>query len=75
MNRFTTIVALAALAARLGALNSHAHLIGDPAHDGYILPGKAPRTNIVQNLYTPPAGNGTLMASSFAPFKPNVRFF
>ncbi len=27
------------------------------------------------NLYTPPLGNGALMAASFAPFKPKVRYY
>lgn len=75
MNRSARIISLVAVAVKLSALDGAAHLIGDPAHDGYVLAGKVPSTNVVQNLYTPPAGNGTLMATFFAPFRPNVRFY
>ena len=34
-----------------------------------------PQDDWVPVLYTPPAGNGTLMAASFAPLKPNLRTY
>ena len=53
-----------------------AHTIGDPAHDGTMaFAAKSSKTTITPNFYTPPAGNGTLMVSSFTPFKPKVRFY
>ncbi len=53
-----------------------AHIIGNPAHDGTtVSPSKSSSQSPVRNFYTPPAGNGTLMTSSFTPFKPKVRFY
>ena len=53
------------------------------AHDisrvGLVVPKWSPTNSaggtITPKFYTAPAGNGTLMAASFGPFKPKVRFY
>ena len=67
---------LIALAFVVSPFVASAHLIGDPAHDGTAsFAAKSSKTTITPNFYTAPAGNGTLMVSSFTPFKPKVRFY
>ena len=73
-NRSNIAMALAGLL--VYASVASAHIIGDPAHDGMQFYSLRKSTNSPSpKFFTAPAGNGTLMASSFTPFKPKVRFY
>ncbi|NDD81886.1 MAG: hypothetical protein EBZ53_04880, partial [Verrucomicrobia bacterium] len=54
----------------LGGWVAHGHMIGDPSHDGV---GMTTASVIQPASVTAPAGNASLLSSSFSPFEPKVR--
>ena len=69
------VISIAPLFAHDSSEHGHSHTHGAPLRlraqaKPLPTPSAAPAASS-----TPPAGNGTLMAASFSPFKPNVRFY
>ena len=69
-------IALAFVFQLLAPVKTFAH---DISRVGLVVPKWSPTNSaggtITPKFYTAPAGNGTLMAASFGPFKPKVRFY